>query len=104
MTTLRTSIRAAAALLGLFVATSCGSPRATVNLQVTPSTSAVFVNGRSVGEGSKPIPLEFTEGNRRVFVQVVAEGYLPFNSHYTWEMVREMARSGRGLPVTLREY
>jgi hypothetical protein len=96
---------ASAAVMSLAAAglTSCGAPTYLVDVQVNPSTAAVYVDGVSKGQGSKPVRVTF-DGNRRVFVHVVEPYHRPFCSHYTLDEIRELVSSRRGISVTLRPY
>ena len=92
------------ALLGIStLCTACGGVNELVDVQVTPSGAAIYVDGKSQGEGSQPVRFAFDQ-NRRVILQVVYEGHQPFYSHYDAEQIARLADSGRGITVTLRSY
>jgi hypothetical protein len=86
----RSSIRVGVLAALALAATACGSPKALIKFRVDPPSATIFVNGKSEGDGTQSVPLSFVQGNRRVIVQVVAEGYKPWRSVYTWAQVAEM--------------
>lgn len=91
------------AALAALSATACGSPKRLIQVQVNPSTATIYIDGESQGSGSKPVMFSFTEGNRRVVLQVVDRDKRPWYSEFTWPQVNALYNNQQPIVANLQE-